>query len=197
MERVREPLKPAPEPKYAKSLSLDKAIESVLDLRADRHRVRSSPRPSTEAKEAAAQYVNRLADTGMPDVGPCLDHGEDPRWPTRFERVEEPEGLAQSRSLSEYRSYSVSTVALLPTLAWLHRDALIERLHQEIDMCATDEDALSLPEREKREAELAAAILDAERTVAAIAWQAETPWLIPHDIDPRAVLGVTGPEPRG
>jgi hypothetical protein len=61
------------------------------------------------------------------------------------------------------------TVALF---AWLHSDALVAALDRAIDEEADDPNALSHSEREKREAEVLADLLENERSEAALVWAA-------------------------
>ena len=81
-------------------------------------------------------------------------------------------------------------------VAWLFRDALIARLHAEIDELADDEHALDDQERRARENELLDALMMAERREETLIELAGSEGLeIPRraTADVRAVLGIEAP----
>jgi hypothetical protein len=86
-------------------------------------------------------------------------------------------------------------------LAWLFQNQLIEKLEQEIDELADDDNALTDEQRTQREAALAAELLAAERREEALIVMAEaggTQIMRRPYPDPRAVLELSSelPAPR-
>ena len=82
-----------------------------------------------------------------------------------------------------------ATVALL---AWVHKDALINRLEAEIDGESDDKNALGHEERQKREAEVMGDLLAIERDESALVWQAQAQGLPAErraDCGAQAILG--------
>lgn len=185
---AKAPLESAPEPKFAKSTTLEAALKKILDLQADLHAVRSAALPAKDAKAVIDKFVDDLAEEGLPDTGPSLDHAEPPRFPERYRDVEHYGTDAAMILRVPYNP-------LWPALAWLDADRLKKRLCEEIDLCANDAEAISAEDKRKREAELKDQILEAERAAAAIAWAMDEPWRLPSDLDVRALIGVSGPAP--
>ena len=100
----------------------------------------------------------------------------------------------QSEVHGERRSLAFTevpdTVALV---AWLHREALIKRLDEEIASEADDKAALSHEARQKAEAEVQGDLLAVERDECALVWQAQAeslPCEHRSDISPLALLGL-------
>lgn len=184
---ISEPLKAAAEPKVAKTTSLDATLTKIADLQADLHEVRSAPLPASDAKAIVEKFVDELEQEGQPNMSPVFDHGEPPRFPELHRHVEH----YGDQPLVLTVPYS----PLWPALAWLDRDRLKRRLCEEVELCAV-EGAMSADEKKRREAELAEQILNASRVAAAVAWRDNEPCRLPSDLDPRAIIGVTGPAPR-
>ncbi|MEY9131930.1 hypothetical protein ACVMII_000798 [Bradyrhizobium diazoefficiens] len=179
-----------PEPKLAKGENgLLDAVENrrrrVRELRADMHRIRSAPFPSSYAKAQMRAQVEALAQRGAPSV-------------SRLVELDGPVDF-QTQSLTsevhaERRALAFTEAAdALALVAWLHRDALITALDREIASEADDKAALSHEARQQQEAELMSDLLDIERQEAAFVWQAQSQGLpVEHraDISPLALLGL-------
>jgi hypothetical protein len=56
-------------------------------------------------------------------------------------------------------------------VVWLHRDAIIKRLDAEIDAESDDAASLSHEDRQRRESEVQAALLEQERIESALVWK--------------------------
>jgi len=88
----------------------------------------------------------------------------------------------------------------LAFVAWLHKDALLQKLllDTEVEFYADDEHALSDEQRAQRITALRSQLLDAERVEEALICASEIPVLRRNDPDPRAVLGLSSalPPPR-
>lgn len=99
----------------------------LRELEADRHRIASAPRPSKVAKELIVAEIDRLADRGAPVVDGAIEVNRSPiDWPTRLHTVEfDPLALT----------------------AWLHRDALVKKLCDDVDAIADDANALTDEQR--------------------------------------------------
>jgi len=187
-------------PKLAKGEnSLLDAIERLRrrgrELKADLHRIRSAPFPSSYCKQRMRAQIEALAMQGAPDVANLIEHDRPIVWPTQ--RV-------QSQVFSADPALAFAEIeAAVPLIAWLFKDALIKRLDAEIDTEADDATALSHVEREKREAEVMGDLLATERDEAALTWAAlEQKLPVEHraDISPVALLGVrliTAPRANG
>src|SRR5207248_1704079 len=89
-------------------------------------------------------------------------------------------------------------VGVVPLFCWLLKDALLEKLDEEIDALADDESALTDEERGERLAALAAELLQAERREELLIVTAEAEGLQVMrrpQVDPRALLGLSSALP--
>jgi hypothetical protein len=186
-------------PKLLKDESIIDAIGRLRrrgrELRADAHRIRSAPFPSTYAKQRMRAQIETLAQRGEPSVSRLVELD----GPVEFQTQRQT-----SEVHSERRSLAFAevpdTVALI---AWLHKDALIKRLDELIGAEADDGAALSHEQRQQAEAEVMGDLLAVERDEVALTWQAQAQNLpIEHraDINPVALLGlrlITTPRATG
>jgi hypothetical protein len=156
------------------------------ELAADLHRVRSSPWPSSLAKAAAKELIDRLADAGMPNLDAAIEHGMDI-------------GFATTRLQSLVYNAQPGAVAyaevpdVLGLLAWVIRDQLLAKINAGFDEIADDKSALSQQQREEMEAQISADSLAAERAECSLIWAAaERGEVIDFrpDTSPQAALGV-------
>ena len=74
-------------------------------------------------------------------------------------------------SAEKAQSAGAAAVPDAALLAWLHRDALIEKLEQEIDRAANDKAALSAAERAEATADVQRQLLEIERQEAVLVWR--------------------------
>ena len=153
-----EPVEVEP-PTLNKNETITDAIERlrrrVRELKADLHRISSSPFPSIYCKQRAREMVEQLAQRGTPDVTNLIEHDREIGWQTQRLKSEV---FAEQRLLAF--AEVPDTVALF---AWLHRDLLIKRLDAEIDTESDDSCALTHEQRQQAEAEVMADLLSVER----------------------------------
>jgi hypothetical protein len=152
------------------------------ELKADMHRVASSPYPSKYCREKATAEIEALAQRGAPSVSQLVEHDGGIEFPTQPQTAQVWGADQPSLAFSE-------PVDALALFAWTFKEVLISKLAAEIDGEADDAAALSHEAREKAEAELMADLLDIERQEAALVWRAEG---LEHrsDISPIALLGL-------
>jgi hypothetical protein len=155
------------------------------ELQADAHRIRSAPYPSTWAKEQARAQVAALAQRGAPDVTLLVEHGRNSvTWPMETLRTNV---FNTERAVVGFAE-APDAVAVM---AWAFGDMLIKRLDEAIDADADDANALGHDERQKREAEVLADLLEVERIESALVWAALAQGLPTEhrgDCSPQAVL---------
>jgi hypothetical protein len=177
----------------AKGDTIAVVSERIASLRADLAEVDAAPWPSDDAKARAAAEVDFLASRGAITVGASIDNRGSLKWPLQTTNV--VMGAPDERGLPD--PYDRKTLGPETALiAWLFRDQLVARLHQEIDAIADDECALSAEDRIRRTAKIKDDLLKEQRILAEIIWRDEAHKLWPADIDPRAVLGIDGPAPK-
>lgn len=164
------------------------------ELLADLHRVRSSPWPSSIAKQGMRDRVEQLANSGRPFVECAVEHNEQIPFPTQTHQVRILNGDPSLIGFVELPD----TLALL---TWLHRDALIEALDREIDTVADDPNAMTDEQRRAAEMQIHADLLAVEGEECALIEIAQAQGLPADyriDCDPRAILGfewVAAPAP--
>lgn len=179
-----------PDPTLAKGEDVLSALDSVRrrvrELKADLHRIRSSPFPSSYAKQQMRAVVDGLAARGAVNVSRLVEHDGPVEFPTQQMQVAVHN--AQPGAVG-----FVQVTDALALCAWLHRDALIAAVDREIATEADDAASLSHEAREQAEAVVMGDLLAVERDEAWFTWQALTAKLpVEHrsDIDPRALLAV-------
>ena len=177
-------------PKPAKGESglldqIEKRRRMVREARADLHRIASAPYPSSYAKAKMRSQVEALAARGAPDLSRLIELD----GPVEFQTQR-----VQSEVIAEQRGLAFAQVPdTLALVAWLHRDALIKKLDEEIASEADDKAALTHQARQERSAEVMSDLLAVERDESALVWTAQAQGaLIEHrpDISPLALLGV-------
>lgn len=155
--------------------------QRLADLQTERWELSSALYPMTDALSVMRAEITRLAALGRPDVGPCLAAKQPPIWP--MARVLDIAGLP---TLTQFGDG-------LALLCWLHKDALIDRLSQEITALADDRSALTDHQRKSRDAEIAAEILRLEREEEALVEAAQNNSILIQrrsDCSPVAVLAL-------
>lgn len=176
--------------------SLDIVAERIQSIRADIDAIAAAPWPSSDAKVRATREVEFLAGIGRVDVRKSVLSRSQLGWPAATYQGRDRITLrGYGRGMGDIfdtRAVSVD-VALI---AWIHKDELIAKLHAAIDEEADDENALSDRQRGERYARLYGQLLAEQRVMSEIIWRDASHHLWPADLDPRAVLGVDGPEPR-
>jgi hypothetical protein len=176
-------------PKLAKNEGILDGVERLRrrgrELKADLHRIRSSPFPASHVKARMREEIERLARRGAVDVSGAVEHDASIQFPMMRMRSMVV-GAQETLAFGEV----ADAVALF---AWLNRDALIARLDCEIDAEADDAAALSHEARQKAEAEVLGDLLNIERQETELVWLAmaqNLPCEHRADCAPQAILGV-------
>jgi hypothetical protein len=179
----------------ADAAAIDARREEIRRIRAEVHQLRSALVPASEAKERLRREIDKLAGKGAVGALTLLEaRGGGLVWPIitgraeLFGHAQLPDGFAQ---LVGFAGLEILDTAAL--FCWLHRDALLERLEQEIDDCADDAAAISAADRSAKETGLLAALLEQERIeelLIELAASEGRDIIRRDDADPRAVLGV-------
>jgi hypothetical protein len=175
--------------------AIETARANIARITADIHETRSAPLPSIVVKQRARDELAALAEQGRVDVLPAIEAGRPLAWPTIETNAElRGQAVIAEGGIAPLAGFAVVNGSHVPALmAWLFHDALIEKLEQEIDELADDENALTAEERAQREAMLSAEGLRAERIEEALIMAAEAGgqqiMRRPHP-DPRAVLAL-------
>jgi hypothetical protein len=192
---LREVLRPEVKPRKGESLSdaIERCRRRVRELRADAHRVRSAPIPSSEAKAFAEQYVAGLQEAGAPDLHMLIEAGvRRIEWPDGTHLIEGSTDGARGQFTRE------AAPAAVRLLAWAQPEVFVKALFRDIDREADDEHALSADERFKRQATIAADRFATECEEESLIEQLRatgTSIARRPDADPRAVLGLASDLP--
>ncbi len=193
---VRDTIKlyqgPAPLPHKGENPvdAVERCRRRLRELDADRHRVASAPWPSAEAKRRARTEIDELAERGQPSALPLVESKDGPiRWAERsYSDV-----LIGDRLVS-----AVGDPQALPLLFWLHRDAIISKIEQQIDEIADDSSALTKEQRTEQIGEIdrdRLAVQREEEHWIGVAVDGGMTSLRRPDADPRAVLGLADDMP--
>lgn len=169
-------------PKGDPSKVLSKTREAIAELKADRHKVRSSPYPSSVAKAHVKSLIDELAARGRPSVAALLENVRHIEWKSAASMRWEYGNLIEG-----------SVVAGVQLVAWLERDRLLAALYAEIDEMADDKNALTEEERTTELARIEAQALELERIEEHLVEELGVDRR--PDADPRAVLHIDGPVP--
>jgi hypothetical protein len=179
-----------PDPQLLKGEDLMTGISRLQrrgrELKADLHRVRSAPYPSSHCKAQARAQVSALAARGAPVVSDVVENDRQIIWPTTRVKVDVLNAGPGAIGFIEIPD-------MLAIDAWRNKDALIAALDREIAAESDDAAALSHEARKKAEAEVMGDLLDIEYREAALVWSAQEQRLpIEHrgDCSPLAILGV-------
>ncbi|PDS79158.1 hypothetical protein [Rhizobium sp. L43] len=195
-------LKPAAKPaiKFPAVDRLPAEIEKFRNegatLRADRHEILSAAFPSSEIFPRMKAEVEELARLGRPNVLQLIDHGPTAGiiWPN-YETITRGAGIGV-RLPGDIGFTRAVDAPHLPLIAWMFKDQLLKALEAELTEFSEDAHALSTEERVAKLKDIDARILANQRIEAALV--DASGGAIEHraDIDPRAFLGVEGPDPH-
>ena len=141
----------------------------VRELKSDIARIDAAPFPSAHCKQKLREHITALAERGRPSVSRLVEYFADAEFADELRTVPI---IAGSKEAPVTTMAAWQQPDVLALVAWLHRDALIERLDAEIDSEADDKSALSHAERERQAAEVQADLLATERTECAAVWLA-------------------------
>lgn len=178
--------------------AIEAARTEIARARENISRIVSAPIHSTMVKAAVRDEIERLAARGRPDTSRLFSGAGSLSWPQAQARVN-VDGLVVVHSVDDLESRvlgraSAETPDTLALMAWMHRDTLIAALDREIGKVADDPAALSVDERASQLSKAKADLLAAERIEVALIDDAGEAYRT--DTDPRALLGIDGPEPR-
>lgn len=173
------------------------AVDSIRD-RLEKHRgdINSAvyaPIHSVEAKRRAADLVNGIAANGAPDVIGLIEGGA-LDWPMK----NSPSRMVGGGAIGI--TEAIPEIDLHALFCWLHRDQLISSIEAEIEQNADDKEALTESERAEKIKKAKDALLADARAEEQLIVTAEAAGFAiarRENADPRAVLQITGPEPRG
>jgi hypothetical protein len=145
--------------------AIDRLRRRGRELRADLHRIRSAPYPSSHAKAQMRAQIEALAMQGAPDVADLIEH--DRKLVFKTQRLQSSVYNTNSPALA-----FAELEAAIPLLIWLHKDAMIAALDREIDTEADDPAALTHEARQQQEAVVMSDLLSIEYDEAALVWRA-------------------------
>lgn len=182
----RGELRIAPEAVIGKADTVSTVSAKIAALRADLDEIERAPWPSDDAKARATHEIDQIAVHGEIKVTRLLDHRGSLDWPMMSTTVQ---AMADGR-VDPYDRKEIS--ADMALTVWLHRDAIVAKVHADIERLADDQRALTAESRAKRTAQLKGVLLDQQRVLAALIWRDGLHDQWPSDIDPRAALGFDG-----
>lgn len=161
---------------------------AIKDVRAkieaaqqDLYAAHDAPLPSSKAREIIRNQIESMAEAGRPNVLPVLESGEALAFAMK------PRG--------EY----YGELDVMAALAFFFKDAMLAKLNEVVADDADDSCALDDAARARAIADAKAKKLAAERDEEQLIEQAATNGVTiarRPAADPRAVLGVVGPEPK-
>jgi hypothetical protein len=143
-------------------------------------KIARAPHTSAFCKQQARMQIARLAAKGAPSLESLIARGGDIEF-------------AQTDMSVPVAGGNWTQADALATLVWLHRDQLLKKLDSEIDAACDDDAALDDAERQSRRSETQASLIDSERGLAALIWEAQRQHLpieFPADLAPMAILSV-------
>ena len=127
--------------------AVDRCRHRLRELAADRHRVRSSPWPSSEAKQRARQMIEQMAEAGAPLIDSMIEHNS----PLSFPMVSLQSSLV---GLDQPTMTFTETVDAVSVMCWLFRDQMLAKINKGIDEVADDKAALNERQRAEMEAQI-------------------------------------------
>lgn len=146
--------------------AVDRCRHSLRELAADRHRIRSSPWPSSEAKLRARQMIEQMAEAGTPNFDSMIEHNSPLSFPTRT--------LQSSLiGLDTPTMTFTETVDAVSVMCWLWRSEMLAKINKGIDEVADDKAALDGRQRAEAEAQINTDVLMVERSECSLIWHAE------------------------
>jgi len=165
--------------------AIERLRRRVRELRADLHRIASSPMPSSYCKAKMRAQIEALAQRGEPSASLLIEHDGEIDFATMRQQSTvynaTPEAVAYAQ-----------VVDVVGLVAFLFKEQVAKKLSELIDTEADDAAAMSTEQRQKAEAEVMSDLLDTERQIASLVWRGQSEGLpCDHgDCSPQAVLGV-------
>lgn len=179
----------------ATAADIERKRVEIAGLRSSLAALRSTSVPKTQLKREARDLVANLVALGAPKIS----GGEKLNVDFSMHRLTSHVTTVDGNGKEIAGVTSFKTPDALSTMAWLFPDAMIAALERDIDTLDVDDAAaLDTDARQAKEAEIKTELLAAEHEEemlirAAAASGVEV--VRRPDADPRAVLGVVGPEP--
>ncbi len=183
------PVSNDPPPRLPSAISpatLDDIRNVIAELRADLHDVLSAPRDAAEVKKLASELITGMSARGAPNINSLLDGIPEIQFPMQYKSE-----LTNTKSMMVH----VEQPMVKEILCWLHHDAMIARLNEEIDASVDPETTITEKERQEKVTALSASLLEQERLEEAIIEALPAGTLRRPDADPRAVFGLSSKLP--
>ncbi|BAV45288.1 Uncharacterized protein MLTONO_0385 [Mesorhizobium loti] len=175
--------------------AIERKRADIVALKQDLSAVRTAPVPKSIRKQEARNLVAGLSKAGAPTIG--RDRRLNVSFPSDLMSVTTIGVDPTGTNIAGVGQLRVpSTLAMM---AWLYPDAMVAALERTIDALPGDDSAaLDDDTRAEKQTDIKAQILSAERdeeTLIRGAHAAGLDVLRRADADPRAILGVVGPDP--
>jgi hypothetical protein len=153
--------------------------------------VQRAPWPTASAKQRAKSVIDALAEAGQPPIGALIRTDQ----PLTFNKTTTRAIVANlnREAIAGIPVAFTETTDVLALFCWTFGDKLLAKINERIEELGDDKNALDQTQREVREAELGAEILDIERAECALIWAADARRKtldFRPDTSPMAVLGV-------
>jgi hypothetical protein len=153
--------------------------------------VQRAPWPTASAKQRAKSVIDALAEAGQPPIGALIRTDQ----PLTFNKTTTRAIVANlnREAIAGIPVAFTETTDVLALFCWTFGDKLLAKINERIEELGDDKNALDQTQREVREAELGAEILDVERAECALIWAADARRKtldFRPDTSPMAVLGV-------
>jgi hypothetical protein len=152
-------------------------------------KVQKAPWPTASAKQRAKSVIDALAEAGQPPIGALIRTDQPLTFNTTTTRA-----IVANLNREAIAGIPVAfteTTDVLALFCWTFGDKLLAKINARIEELGDDKNALDQTQREVREAELGAEILDIERAECAPIWAADGETLdFRPDTNPMAVLAV-------
>jgi hypothetical protein len=142
-------------------------------------------------EKRAKSVIDALAEAGQPPIGALIRTGQ----PLTFNKTTTRAIVANlnREAIAGIPVAFTETTDVLALFCWTFGDKLLAKINERIEELGDDKNALDQTQREVREAELGAEILDIERAECALIWAADARRKtldFRPDTSPMAVLGV-------
>ncbi len=178
--------------------AIERLRAQLRELALDIKQIEFAPIHSSVVKAAVRKEVEALAERGRPDVARLIEGGSQLRFAMQKVPIEIHGFVATDgapRIIVPTANASVPDAIAL--VAFAMKGQIIAALETEVDECADDDNSLTDQERAAKIGELKAKMLATERVEEAFVEMTGGDVTRRADADPRAVLSISGPEPKG
>lgn len=167
---------------------------TIAKLKADRRDVITAPLPLSDAKQMIEAWVSAKANKARPQVYGLLDGRSEINFIGTITAMADLTVVLDAGKVFGKARGGVAYIDPVGVQCWLDPDRVVAALERDLAEIAGDNSkALSAADRQRREAEISADILQAERAEEALVEAALAERLDVHrrpDADPRAILGL-------